>query len=111
VLLGVAPTTAHVYQGDRDLGQSPVSIEVPKGQLVSVEVRHLGYETQQLELDGSEPRKSVELVSRNKKKKRVKPRRAAAVSPAMLDEMPTPRPPQSPAEIGGQLFVEPWQKP
>jgi eukaryotic-like serine/threonine-protein kinase len=109
VLLGVAPTTAHVFLGDRDLGRSPVSIDVARGSLVSVEVRNPGYETQQLTLDGSEPRKSVELLSKNKKKKRVKPRRAPG--PAPVSETEPQRQPQSPAEIGGQLFVEPWQKP
>jgi eukaryotic-like serine/threonine-protein kinase len=113
VLIGVAPTAAHVFMGDRDLGSSPVSIDVPKGSLVAVEVRHPGFESQVLELDGTEPRKSVELVSKNKKKKRKVPRRAPNVSGVTLEESPFPRAaaPQSPAEIGGQLFVEPWQKP
>jgi serine/threonine protein kinase len=114
VLLGVAPTAAHVFQGERDLGSSPVSIDVPKGSLVEVEVRHPGYQTQILELDGSEPRKSVELVSKNKKKKRSKSRRSqGSAEPLLEEEAPFPRASgsQTPAEIGGQLFVEPWQKP
>jgi serine/threonine protein kinase len=112
VLIGVAPTAAHVFMGDRDLGSSPVSIDVPKGSLVAVEVRHPGFESQLLELDGTEPRMSVELVSKNKKKKR-KVRRAPNAPGSLLEESPFPRAtaPQSPAEIGGQLFVEPWQKP
>jgi serine/threonine protein kinase len=111
VLLGVAPTAAHVFLGDRDLGRSPVSIDVPRGDLITVEVRHPGYESQLLQLDGSESRKSVELTSKNKKKKRAKARRGAAppvpaeLEPARESEQ------QTPAEIGGQLFVEPWQKP
>jgi eukaryotic-like serine/threonine-protein kinase len=109
VLLGVAPTTAHVFLGDRDLGRSPVSIDVPRGSLVSVEVRNPGYETEQLTLDGSEPRKSVELLSKNKKKKRAKSRRHASGAGPVSET--GQRQPQTPAEIGGQLFVEPWQKP
>jgi serine/threonine protein kinase len=111
VLLGVAPTAAHVFLGDRDLGRSPVSIDVPRGEPVTVEVRHPGYESQQLQLDGSESRKSVELTSKNKKKKRAKARRGAA--PAVPAESTPERESeqQTPAEIGGQLFVEPWQKP
>jgi hypothetical protein len=109
VLLGVAPTTAHVFMGERDLGRSPVSIDVPQGSLVTVEVRHPGYETRWLQLDGSEPRKSVEL--KRKKKKRSK----AGVSEPTARDTFAPREPQhqapTPAEIGGQLFVEPWQKP
>jgi serine/threonine-protein kinase len=113
VLIGVAPMAAHVFMGERDLGSSPVSIDVPRGSRVEVEVRHPGYETQVLELDGSEPRKSIELVNKQKKKKRSKARRAQAVGEPSFGEAPFPRAsgPQTPAEIGGQLFVEPWQKP
>jgi serine/threonine-protein kinase len=109
VLLGVAPTTAHVYLDGRDLGQSPVSIDVPRGQWVTAEVRNPGYETLFVELDGSEARMSVELVSKTKKTKRGKARRAAAEATTELVPPPEPSPP-TPAEIGGQLFVEPWQK-
>jgi serine/threonine-protein kinase len=107
VLLGVAPTTAHVFMGERDLGRSPVSIDVPRGTLVTVEVRNPGYEPRWLQLDGSESRKSVEL--KRKKKKRAK----AGASGPTAQETFAPREPQAPtpAEIGGQLFVEPWQKP
>jgi serine/threonine protein kinase len=110
VLLGVAPTTAHVFLGDRDLGRSPVSIDVRRGSLVTVEVRNPGYETRELTLDGSELRQSVELLSKSKKKKRVKPR-GMLNEAAPFSEAEPPRPRPSPAEIGGQLFVEPWQKP
>jgi eukaryotic-like serine/threonine-protein kinase len=109
VLLGVAPTTAHVYLDGRDLGQSPVSIDVPRGKWVTAEVRNPGYETLFVELDGSEARMSVELASKTKKKKRGKARRAVAEATTELTPPPAPSPP-TPAEIGGQLFVEPWQK-
>jgi serine/threonine protein kinase len=111
VLLGVAPTAAHVFLGDRDLGRSPVSIDVPRGGLVMVEVRHPGYESQLLQLDGSESRKSVELTSKNKKKKRAKARRGAAEPAPTTVPSARESEQQTPAEIGGQLFVEPWQKP
>jgi len=110
VLLGVAPTTAHVFLGDRDLGRSPVVIEVPKGQLVTVEVRNPGYATQLLQLDGSEERKSVEL-KKSKKKKRNKAGAIVEAPPELEAEPSSPSTQPTPAEIGGQLFVEPWQKP
>jgi serine/threonine-protein kinase len=114
VLLGVSPATAHVFMAGQDLGESPVSIDVQPGAKATVEVRHPDYETQQLQLDGSEPKLSIQLVSKNDKKKKGR-RRAkrsldsrAGVPPD--DRAPAPR---TPAEdkIGGQLFVEPWQKP
>jgi eukaryotic-like serine/threonine-protein kinase len=111
VLLGVAPTSAHVFIGERDLGGSPVSIDVPRGALITVEVRNPGFEPQFLQLDGSESRKSVELVAKNKKKKRAKAGRSAAELPPLESPPLLESPPPTPAEVGGQLFVEPWQKP
>jgi serine/threonine-protein kinase len=123
VLLGVAPTTAHVFLAGQDLGQSPVSIGVRPGSLVAVEVRHPDYETQRLELDGSDRRVSVELLSKNKNKKKSKSRarakrlsklEAELMAPEAAGSPAKPAAPKTPAEdrsIGGQLFVEPWQKP
>ena len=70
VLLGVAPPTAHVFLDGRDLGESPVSIDVPAKSLVTVEVRHPDYATKLMQLDGSEVRVNVELDSKNKKRKK-----------------------------------------
>lgn len=118
VLLGVAPTTAHVFMDGRDLGRSPVSVEVPPGALTAVELRHPDYETRQVELDGSEGSVSYELKS--KKKVRSKSKRRATVTPGLREEASpfeatsseaaARRPPED-KSIGGQLFVEPWQKP
>jgi hypothetical protein len=119
-LLGVAPTTAHVFLAGQDLGQSPVSIGVRPGSLVAVEVRHPDYETQRLELDGSDRRVSVELLSKNKKKsksraraKRLSKLEAELMAPeaAGSPAKPAPKTPAEDRSIGGQLFVEPWQKP
>lgn len=114
VLLGVAPAKAHVFMGDRDLGESPVSIDVPKGALATVEVRHPSYETKQLELDGSEGKVSIELVSKKKKKKKrgKGSRKAGSGTPSQASVSGSQQ--ESPVEdesIGGQLFVEPWAKP
>jgi serine/threonine-protein kinase len=117
VLLGVAPTSAHVFLNGRDLGQSPVSIEVTPGSLVSVEVRHPKYVTRELQLDGSDLRVSIELEPKGKKKKGARASRGGKLlSPLAPEWAPEPSQPRrsTPAEdksIGGQLFVEPWQKP
>jgi hypothetical protein len=113
VLLGVAPANAHVFMGGRDLGESPVSIDVPAGDVATVEVRHPSYETRALALDGSEGKVSIELVSKHKKKKRGKGSRKASAAAAAKASASGSEPP-SPVEdksIGGQLFVEPWAKP
>lgn len=149
VLIGVAPTTAHVFLEGRDLGASPVSVDVPPDSVLAVEVRHADYETQSLMLDGSQSRFAVELQPLSKKrggKAHAKGKRADADSAAAQRTVgegtagesaaapsassrtstgartksggrnktapPAPPPkPRSPEEsIGGQLFVEPWQK-
>jgi serine/threonine protein kinase len=118
VLLGVAPTSAHVFLQDQDLGQSPVSIAVRPGYPVAVEVRHPGYETRQFELDGSTGRVSVELTSKSKKKKaRSRPSWLTRLDGELTDPKSTSpaksgaKRPLEDRSIGGQLFVEPWQKP
>ncbi len=115
VLLGVAPATAHVFMGGRDLGESPVSIEVREGSLASVEVRHPDYETRRLELDGSEGKLSIELKSKSKKrnKSRTKGKRVSgSIQERVLASKPGVRAtPADDKSAGGQLFVEPWQKP
>jgi len=116
VLLGVAPPTAHVFLDGKDLGASPVSIDVPPKSLVTVEVRHPEYATKRMVLDGSEVRVNVELDSKNKKRKKSgKSKRTAsdalsAPRPAPAAKSPATRG-RSDEPIGGQLFVEPWQKP
>jgi serine/threonine protein kinase len=135
VLIGVAPTTAHVFLEGRDLGASPVSVDVPPNTVLAVEVRQADYETQSLTLDGSQSRFAVELQPRNKKhgaKVHSKNRRADADPAAdsagtartssgaratkgngrnkAAPVAPPPKPRNPDESIGGQLFVEPWQK-
>jgi serine/threonine protein kinase len=160
VLIGVAPTTAHVFLEGRDLGQSPVSVDVPPDVQLQVEVRHPDYESQLWVLDGSRDRLSIELEPKAKKhghKNHGKGKRGAEVAASDPDSAgasgfsgasgvvpsasagaggssagrssaataprasgknasrakapPAPAKPGTDESIGGQLFVEPWQKP
>jgi serine/threonine-protein kinase len=63
VLFAAEPLDAHVFLGDVDLGATPVTIEVPKGGEVHVEVRRPGYRPRTIVVDGSEKRVSVKLVA------------------------------------------------
>jgi serine/threonine-protein kinase len=98
VILGVAPTSAHVFRGDTDLGTSPVVIDVPSGSELDVEIRHPDYKTRRLVLDGKDSRLAIELepLKKSKAKKRASGARQRKSGPK------TP--------IGGELFVEPWEK-
>jgi serine/threonine-protein kinase len=104
VVLAVEPLTAHVFQGDKDLGSSPVVVQVPEGEKVDVEVRQDGYKPQTLSLDGSKQKLSISLEPA--KPRHVAPARPAAPkSPAAGEDHRKPRPG---AQIGGGEIVNPW---
>jgi eukaryotic-like serine/threonine-protein kinase len=62
VALAIEPLDAHVFEGDKDLGASPVLIHVPDGSTVQLEVRHEGYRTEKITLDGSKTKELVKLT-------------------------------------------------
>jgi serine/threonine-protein kinase len=61
VALVLSPIDAHVFRGKQDLGQMPITVRIRDGQRVRLSVQRDGYVTQQIDLDGSEDRKVVEL--------------------------------------------------
>jgi serine/threonine-protein kinase len=103
VVLAVEPLTAHVFQGDKDLGSSPVVIDVPEGDKVEVEVRLEGYKPETLTLDGSKQKLSIALEPI--KQRHAAPARPALARPAAPNEDKKPRPG---AQIGGNEIVNPW---
>jgi serine/threonine-protein kinase len=62
VALVIAPIDAHVYHQKVDLGAMPISIPVPSGQTVDIEIKHVNYATRKIKLDGSKPKLVVRLV-------------------------------------------------
>ncbi len=103
VVLAVEPLDAHVFQDGTDLGQSPVFVDVDKGQQQAVRIEREGYETETILLDGSEPRRSVRLTPDKKPaptrppKPGTKPRKQRA-----------PKPPKKPSNIGSSEIINPW---
>jgi tRNA A-37 threonylcarbamoyl transferase component Bud32 len=63
VLFAAEPLDAHVLRGGVDLGSTPLTIEVPKGQRVSLEVRRSGFVSRAVELDGTEKRMTLKLAA------------------------------------------------
>ena len=74
---------------------------------------HPDYATKVLPLDGSQSRVVVELDSKSKRKGHSKTRRgsSAAGPTAKPASSHPPTKGRSSSDIGGQLFVEPWEKP
>ena len=103
VALAVSPQEAHVFQGDNDLGVSPVLLEVDEGKSVALSVRMDGYKVLELAVDGSKPRESVKL-------ERLPSRGGGAARPAprkALDTKPEAKPKKK-GSIGGGEIVNPW---
>jgi len=103
VTIAASPLEAHVFIGEKDLGASPVTIDVPLNETISVEIRQPGFKSQTLSLDASETRKSVRL---EKEGRAVAGHRNGA-PPATPTAKPTPKPKPKP-QIGGTDVVNPW---
>jgi eukaryotic-like serine/threonine-protein kinase len=102
VALAVAPSEAHVFDGDRDLGTSPVLLSVEEGKPLKLSARMDGYKELELLIDGSSPRESAKLER----------------LPAKVGNVPRPQPKKTPESakpepkktLGGGEIVDPWRK-
>ncbi|MES1184582.1 MAG: serine/threonine-protein kinase [Myxococcales bacterium] len=106
VALAVVPQEAHVYQGDKDLGTSPVLLEVEEGKTLMLSVRMDGYKELALNVDGSQPRETAKL-------ERLPSRNVGVARPAIKRGPPDVKPeskPKKKAGIGGGEIVNPWDK-
>jgi len=104
VALAVVPQEAHVYQGDQDLGTSPVLLEVAEGKSLSLSVRMEGYKELALNIDGSNPRETAKLEklpARSAGIARPAPRKGGA------DAKPDAKPKKK-VGLGGGEIVNPW---
>jgi serine/threonine-protein kinase len=103
VALAVMPQEAHVYQGDKDLGTSPVLLEVEEGKSLALSIRMDGYKELALNVDGSQPRETAKL-------ERLPSRNVGAARPTSkkgAEAKPEPKPKKK-AGIGGGEIVNPW---
>ncbi len=101
VALAVVPQEAHVYLGDKDLGTSPVLLEVQEGKSLTLSVRLDGYKDLELNLDGSQPRETAKLERL--------PSKAGAYARPAPKKAPEvePKPKKKPGMGGGEI-VNPW---
>jgi serine/threonine-protein kinase len=102
VLFASEPLDSHVFQNGQDLGAPPLSVEVPSGQKVVVEVRREGFKSQTLTLDGNQPKMKVKLDKLPAASRPAPPRRP-------VENTPRPANPAS-TGIGGGEIVNPWAK-
>jgi serine/threonine-protein kinase len=107
VLFASEPLDAHVFQNGSDLGATPVTVDVPVGQKVTIEVRREGYKTQLVTLDGAQAKVKTNLVRAPMPGGKHPGARPAG------GEAATQKPPaaQTPApSLGGGEIVNPWAK-
>jgi serine/threonine-protein kinase len=103
VALAIVPSEAHVFQGEKDLGNSPVLLEVEEGKSVALTVRMAGYKELDLTVDGSKPRESIQL-------ERTPVRGGVVPRPQLKKTTPDAKPdkPKKKAGMGGGEIVNPW---
>ena len=104
VALAVVPQEAHVYLGDKDLGTSPVLLEVEEGKALALSVRMDGYKELVLNIDGSQPRETAKL-------ERLPSRPVAGGARPVAKKVPDAKPEAKPKKkpgIGGGEIVNPW---
>ncbi|MFO1464440.1 MAG: serine/threonine-protein kinase [bacterium] len=97
VRVSVDPVDAHIFQGDKDLGNNSAVFQVEKDGTIEIEVRRDGYVTKTIVLDGSHPEEKVKL---EREPKRPKPKPSAG-GPATAPKPKSSRP--------GDEVVVPWK--
>jgi tRNA A-37 threonylcarbamoyl transferase component Bud32 len=113
VALILFPLNSRVYDGDKDLGMMPITIDLKPGDTKLVHVVRKGYVTRPLKLDGSKTRVVVGLVSETLAAKRKNVTQAeaeaeadraaehAAADDATEDVTPVPEEAEAAAEKAG----------
>jgi serine/threonine-protein kinase len=107
VLFASEPLDARIFQDGRDIGAPPVTIDVPVGQKVTVEVRRDGFKPQVVVLDGVEKKVKINLA--RLPVAGVRRPGPAARPPGAEPVNPKPQAPAAPA-LGGGEIVNPWAK-
>jgi serine/threonine-protein kinase len=102
VALAIVPPEAHLYDGDKDLGTSPILVEVEEGKTLALVARMAGYKELALSIDGSKPRESIKL-------ERLARAGAAPARPAPRKSTePRAESGKKKGNLGGNEIVNPW---
>lgn len=109
VALAIDPLDAHVFDGQTDLGTSPVMIQLAKGDKKMVTIKREGFKDQELVVDGTESRTTVKL-ERIPGMKNVKPVPKAPLKKP-TEKKPTEKKPTEKkpgGNMGGDVVINPW---
>jgi eukaryotic-like serine/threonine-protein kinase len=97
------PMDAHIVLDGKDLGEQPISVDVPEGKNVEVQIVREGYKSARLVLDGSEGKQSIKLEKAQAPVRPTKPAKPAtpAPKPAATKKRPS---------LGSGEIIDPWSK-
>jgi tRNA A-37 threonylcarbamoyl transferase component Bud32 len=102
VAIAVEPLDAHVFDGDEDLGESPVVLKLDPGEKKEVELRRTGFISQKVTVDDSKDKLSIKMV-----KKRGYRYVPPVKKPTPTTKSTTTKP--KPKGIGGDTIINPWE--
>ena len=106
IVIAVEPIDAHVFNGDEDLGTSPVLLNVDVGDTVEVEIRRDGFRTKKLEVDASQLKRSIKLERIPGVRARPVPKKKKPTKRDPPKEKPPA--PQPKPTLGDPSIVNPW---
>jgi serine/threonine-protein kinase len=105
VALAVEPVDSHVFRNGRDLGTSPVVVDIEEGKNVEIEIRRDGFKSRTIKIDGTAPKAIVKLERSAPPRAYGRPRAQKAAPP-----QPSSPPKSKPKpNIGGGEIVNPWE--
>jgi len=108
VALGVEPMDAHVFRDGRDMGTSPVVVDVEEGKNVEIEIRRDGFKSRTIKIDGTAPKASVKLERSAAVRLRGRPYARPQKPPPQAQPSSPPKSKPKP-NIGGSEIVNPWE--
>ncbi len=111
VIIVVDPLSAHVIQGEKDHGTSPVALDLKDGETIGLEARAEGYEPKPFEVDGSKSKLTIRLEETKAPPKTGRGRPAAVKRPTVTKK-PVARP-KTKKKLklgGGGDIIDPWKK-
>jgi len=104
VTIATEPMDAHIWQGEKDLGQAPVNVQVPEGQNLELQIVREGYKNARVVLDGSEGTQAIKLekaAAPIRGTKTGKPPATAAPKASATKKRPS---------LGSGEIIDPWSK-
>ncbi len=97
VVVAVEPSQAVVFDGDKNLGTSPLAVSVEEGEKLELVVKCEGFVSQTVTIDSTMSKRWIKLE-----------RARAAARPGPLPAKPETRPKTKKRSIGGGEIVNPW---